>query len=110
MKELETLRQGRQDRLVAAGRSGDQRAADDDYDALASLADDLRFVLITSAADASRAASGSSIARHAERARRSASAAGTIRADVGSAIRCIRRFADAASRTSSAPASARAFA
>jgi isoleucyl-tRNA synthetase len=53
-KELETLRQGGKigSSLQAEVAIG---AAGEDYDALASLGDDLRFVLITSAATVTRA-------------------------------------------------------
>ena len=69
-KELEDAAPGRRDRLVAAGRSRRSRAGADDYAALASLGDDLRFVLITSAARVDRAAtrwrSTSTPSAHAE--------------------------------------------
>ena len=75
LKELETLRQGGKigSSLQAEVAIG---APDADYDALASLGDDLRFVLITSAADGrARRAAHRSPSRRART--RSASAAGT---------------------------------
>ena len=100
-KELETLRQ--------AGKVGSSlqaevtiAAAGDDYDALASLGDDLRFVLITSAARSSRGERSRSARRRART--RSASVAGTI-APMSAPTPRIRRCADDACRTCSGRAS-----
>ena len=76
-------------------------APPDDYAALASLGDDLRFVMITSAATVAagrRSRSPSTASRH-----RKCDRCWHYRADVG-AIPRIRRSAGAASRTSSATA------
>ena len=90
MKELEIVRQ--------AGTIGsslqaevDDRRAGADYAALASLGDDLRFVMITSAARVDARATRSTIAVDAERACRSASAAGTG-APTSAPIRRTRRL------------------
>ena len=101
-KELETLRQGGKigsslQAEVAIGAPGE------DYDALASLGDDLRFVLITSAA--TRRARRRARDRRSRPARtRSASAAGTI-GPTSARTRRIRRCAAAAWRTCSDRAS-----
>ena len=74
-KELETLRQGGKigSSLQAEVAIG---APDADYDALASLGDDLRFVLITSAATLARGGTPRD-RREADLRTRNASAAGT---------------------------------
>ncbi|MEO8674452.1 MAG: isoleucine--tRNA ligase [Casimicrobiaceae bacterium] len=61
LKELETLRQ---DGRIGSSLQAEVTisAPDEDYDALASLADDLRFVTITSAARAERAEKGGTLA------------------------------------------------
>ena len=61
LKELETLRQ---DGRIGSSLQAEVTIAapDDDYDALASLEDDLRFVMITSAARLERVAAGESLA------------------------------------------------
>jgi lipoprotein signal peptidase len=101
LKELETLRQG--------GKVGSSlqaevalTAAGGDYEALASLGDDLRFVLITSAATVRR---GEALRDRgiAKRPTPNASAAG-ITARTSAATRDTPRFARAAFRISSAPA------
>ncbi len=100
---------GRQDRVVAAGRGRRSRAGGDDYDALASLGDDLRFVLITSAATRRSAAPRLAIvvtpSAHAKCER-----CWHYRADVGADPAHPAICAAAASRTSSAPGEPRRFA
>jgi len=61
LKELETLRQ---DGRIGSSLQAEVTisAPDEDYDALASLADDLRFVMITSAARLERAEKGGTLA------------------------------------------------
>ena len=94
---------GRQDRLVAAGRGRDH-GADADYDALAALGDDLRFVTDHLGRDGRRAAIALAIARHAERAPEVRALLALARRRRRRSAR-IRRSAAAASRTCSAPAS-----
>jgi isoleucyl-tRNA synthetase len=61
LKELEALRQGAR---IGSSLQAEVTisAPDDDYDALASLGDDLRFVMITSAARLERAEKGGALA------------------------------------------------
>ena len=96
---------GGRDRLVAAG-GGRHRGRRRDYAALASLGDDLRFVLITSAARVSACADDARRSPSRRARIRSASAAGIGAADVG-ADPAHPAFAAAASPTCSAPGEAR---